>query len=176
MNDTTSMARGGIRDPDAYYAKHCSYCDMHGHLEHHCYRKYPHLRPSATAVNMDLTQEQRNSPTGRTTTPPTVPVSSVLIVGECTFQDLGQINRINHEKQQQRQVRKLRKLLGLAVAHTNLEEMRNQVLLEIVNLHINLEGQPLRVDQLIQFAKFQTNMVWFLLLYSLWYRRRVSPR
>ena len=101
---------------------------------------------------------------------------TVLIVGECTFQDRGQINRINHEKQQQRQVRKLRKLLGLAVAHTNLEEMRNQVLLEIVNLHINLEGQPLRVDQLIQFAKFQTNMVWFLLLYSLWYRRRVSPR
>ena len=74
------MACGGIRNPDANYAKHCSYCDSHGHLEHQCHRKYPHLRPSETAVRMDLKLEQGNSPTPRTATPPTlstVPVSSI---------------------------------------------------------------------------------------------------
>ena len=60
-----------IRNPDAYYAKRCTHGDMHGHLEHQCYRKYLSLRPSATAANIDPRhgQEQRNSPPPRMNAP-----------------------------------------------------------------------------------------------------------
>ena len=60
-----------IRNPDAYDANRCAHCDMHGHLEHQCYRKYPSLRPLATTANVDPChgEEQRNSPPPRINAP-----------------------------------------------------------------------------------------------------------
>ena len=79
-----------IRNPDAYYAKRCTHCDMHGHLEHQCYRKHPSLRPSATAANIDPRhgQEQRN------TLPPKIDRPTVSS-SEHLLQDFIRIHNIN---------------------------------------------------------------------------------